>query len=204
MPVRVPAPALTSPVVTFPKPETRARVRALAESEWREPVVAVHLDDVKPDFDVPGRRKDGTVKGKRLVRRFFWNVFRGTVGGVVSAVLSIGSGTAAHVFGRSGRVSGPANAQALGLVDAARPANGPWLVYSPSHVAVVDSGHVFLDPADSPPPTILWHATGPEKPRIFPANRRVAWPDGSEFVYSISAEESHVQHESTANDEGKW
>ena len=203
MPVPVPAPALTSPVVIFPKPETRARVRALAESEWREPVVAVHLDEVKPDFEVPGRRKDGTVKGKRLVRRFFWNLLRGTVGGVASAALSIGSGTAAHVFGRSGRVSGPANAQALGLVDAARPAKGPWLVHSQSHVAVIDSGPVFLDPADSPPPTILWHATGAEKPRVSPARRRITWSDGSVFVYSISTDEAHFQHESATRDQGK-
>lgn len=182
-------PALASPIVTLPKPETRRQVHALAESRWREPVAAIFLADVKPEYAVPGRRKDGTVEGTRPVRRFLWNLFRGTVGGAASVAVSVGSGTAAHVFSRFGRVSGPANAQALGLVDAARAAKGPWLVHSPSHVAVIDSGHVFYDPADHPP-VLVWHAGGPDRPRIVPARRRLTWPDGSEFEYSISAAEA--------------
>ena len=103
-------------------------------------MVVVFLDDIKPEFDVPGRRKDGTIKGSRLVRRFFWNIVRGTAGGLASAVLSIASGELVNVSARFGRVSGPANTQALGPVDAARSAENPWLVYSLSHVAVIDSG----------------------------------------------------------------
>jgi hypothetical protein len=163
-----------------PIPELGKQVRALAESQWGEPVVVVHLGDVKPAFDVPGRRKDGTVKGTRLVRRFFWNIVRGTVGGLAAAVMLVVAGGAGNVFARSGSVRGPANAQALGLVDAAMSATGPWLVYSartdigpsytPKHVAVVD------------PPNILWHATA-DAPRISPRRQRITWPDGSEFQY---------------------
>lgn len=151
-----------------PNPEFRQRVRALAEGQWRE----------------------AAVQGARLVRRFFWNVFRGTVGGLVSAVLSIGGGGGAHVFGRLGKVAGPRNAQALRLVDAARSAKGPWLVYSPSHVAVVDSGHTFHDPAHSPPPAFLWQAAAPQVPAVSAAQRRITWPDGSVFEYHITAEEA--------------
>ena len=182
----------------LPKPEIRRRVDELATSECGDLAVAVYLDEVKPDFDVPGRRKDGTVEGTRLVRRFFWNLFRGTVGGVASVALSIGSGTAVHVFGRSGLVSGPANAQALGFVDAARKAKGPWLACSPTHVAVIDSGPVHLEPRDCPPPTILWRAAGEEAPRLTPTRRRLTWPDGSVFQYSISAEEARVLRDARA------
>jgi hypothetical protein len=189
--------------VTLPNPEFRRRVRALAESQWHEPVVVVYLEDVKPEFDVPGRRKDGTVKGRRLVRRFFWNIFRGTVGGLVSAVLSIGGGGAVHVFVLFGRVTGTENAQALGLVDAARPAKAPWLVYSPSHVAVVDSGYTFYDPADSPPPTLLWHAARPHAPLVSPTHRRLTWPDGSVFEYHLSGPEANFLKQSHDVDLGR-
>jgi hypothetical protein len=57
--------------VTAPNPGFRRRVRELVESQWHESVVVVFLEEGKPDVEVPGRRKDGTLKGKRLVRRFF-------------------------------------------------------------------------------------------------------------------------------------
>ncbi|HEX6358370.1 hypothetical protein [Actinophytocola sp.] len=172
-----------------PKPEYQQLVRALAESQWGEPSVVVHMGDVGPAFDVPGRRKDGTVTGTKLVRRFFWNLFRGTIGGLVSLVLSVAGGGAASVFTRSGKVTGPANAQALGLVDAAKAARGAWLVASPSHLAVVDTGPVFYDPQDNPPPRIVWHAEKPHLPRIAPGGRRISWPDGSVFEFTFSAKE---------------
>ncbi|MGH3858930.1 hypothetical protein [Actinokineospora sp.] len=177
--------------MTQPDPEFRLRVRALAESQWREPVVVIHLGEVKPDFDVPGRRKDGTVIGKRLVRRFFWNLFRGTVGSLVNVVLSVAGGGVGNVFERSGKVTGPENAQALGLVDAARPADSAWLVFSQSQVAMIDSGRTFVDPKDSPPPTILWHATTPDAPRVTP-RKRIVWPDGSAYEYVLSYDEAKL------------
>jgi hypothetical protein len=181
--------------VVAPKPEVRQQVRALAENQWREPVVVLYLDDVRPLFEVPGRRKDGTVKGKRLVRRFFWNILRGTVGGVVSAVLSVAGGGVANAFARHGRVTGQENAGAVGLVDAAMRARSPWLVYSatregdrwtgysPAHVAVVDTGYVF---ADNPEPAFLWQTSGPV---ISPRNHRLTWPDGSVYEFHITGEE---------------
>ncbi len=168
----------------LPKPEFRRRVRALAESQWRASVTVVFLDEVKPAFEVPGRRKDGTVKGKRLIRRFFWNILRGTVGGVVSAVLSVAGGGVANMFQRKGLVTGPADAQVLALVDTARRARGAWLVFTPARVGVIDSGPIFADQAE---PVFLWQGSGP---RVHPERRRVTWPDGSAYQYEISAEEA--------------
>jgi hypothetical protein len=175
--------------VVSPKPEFRQSVRELAESQWRAPVVVVYLDDVGPRYDVPGRRKDGTVRGKRLIRRFFWNILRGTIGGIVNVVLSVAGGGVANILARDGLVTGPENAQALPLVDAARQARSPWLVFSPSHVAIVETGSVFVDPADSPPPVILWQAAAPLAPQVAPRSQRLTWPDGSTFVFCVSGEE---------------
>lgn len=186
-------------LVTQPHPEFRQRVRALAESQWREPVVVVHLGEVKPGFDVPGRRKDGTVIGKRLVRRFFWNIFRGTVGGLINVVLSVAGGGVGNILERSGKVTGPENAQALGLVDAARPADSAWLVYSPSQVAVIDTGHTFVDPKDSAPPTILWHASAPNAPQVT-ARRRIVWPDGSVYEYELTYDEAKLLKQTLRTD----
>lgn len=171
----------------LPKPEFRRRVRELAESEWREPVTVVYLDEVKPGFEVPGRRRDGTVKGARLIRRFFWNILRGTVGGIVSAFLSVAGGGVANVFVRKGLVTGPANAQVLGLVDAARKARGAWLVHTPARVGVIDSGMTFVDPADADPPVFLWQGA---EPRVNAKKRHITWPDGSAYQYDVSNEEA--------------
>jgi hypothetical protein len=179
-------------MVVMPNPEFARRVRALAEGEWREPVVVIYLSEVKPQFDVPGRRKDGTVQGRRLVRRFFWNILRGVFAGVANLVMVVWAGGMGNVLARDGRVTGPANAQALGLVDAARSARNPWLVHSPSHVAVVDTGALFQEPADMTPPVVLWHAAAPYAPQVSPHRRRLSWPDGSTYQYHTGVEESTI------------
>lgn len=177
----------------LPNPKLRERVRELAESQWRESVVVVYLDKVRPAFDVPGRRYDGTVKGKQLIRRFFWNILRGTAGGLLIPVMFMLAGDGGSVgpfrdwfVNLSGTVTGPENAQALGLVDAAKSAKGLWLVHSSSHVAVFDSGGTFIDPTGGPPPKILWHAEKPHAPVVRRLGLRLIWPDRSEFKYVIS------------------
>ncbi|MET0134429.1 MAG: hypothetical protein ABW215_12645 [Kibdelosporangium sp.] len=167
-----------------PKPEVRRRVRALAESQWREPVAVVYLDEVRPSFEVPGRRKDGTVKGERLVRRFFRNLFRGVIGVPIDVILSIAGGGRASLSSREGNVAGPPDAQALPLVDAAMAADSPWLVHSPSHIAIIDSGPLFNH--DDKPPAFRWHTTRPYLPEIAPRRRRLTWPDGSFFEHPRS------------------
>jgi len=168
------------------RPGFRERVEQLMRSRWREPVTVLRLDEnVDLGFDVPGRRLDGTVKGKRLVRRFFWNVARG-VGGVAINVFSLfNGGGAGNPFRREIRVTGPVNAMALDLLDKLRPAKGPWLVSSPTHLAVVDTGATYLDPADAPPPRILWQARSPHVPEISLRTRTITWPDGSTFRFPL-------------------
>jgi hypothetical protein len=186
-------------------PEFRERVRALVESQWGEPVVVLYLEEVKPTYHVLGRRRDGTIRGERLGRRFFWNILRGAINGLVNVFLLFAAGGMSDVFERSSRVTGPENAQALGLVDAARSAKCVWLVYSakleatgpsgaPMHVAIVDSGndYKYTDPADCPPPTFLWQAAKPHAPVIRRLGQRFVWPDGSRLEHFISDEERRL------------
>jgi hypothetical protein len=169
-------------------------------SQWREPVLVLRLGDDDPGYDVPGRRIDGTVKGKRLIRRFFWNVLRG-VGGAVFVVFAFANGAGSgggkwgKPFQREIRVTGPANAMALDLLDKLRQAKGPWLVLSPSRLAVVDTGTTFLDPADVPPPQIVWQARKPEAPETNLRTRVMTWPDGSSFRFTLFGrdEEQHLR-----------
>jgi hypothetical protein len=176
-----------------PIPGLRKRVRALAEDQWGKPVVTVFLGDgVKPAFDVPGRRRDGTIEGERQARRFFWGFLRGAVNTVANVVLLFTAGGMHDLFGRVGRVTGPVDAQALGLADAVLSAKGAWLVYpagsegdstsgySPAHFAVIDLSSSHDQEAL---PTFLWQAEKPDAPLIFPYHQRLTWPDGSEFEY---------------------
>jgi hypothetical protein len=165
-----------------PDAEIRQRVRDLAESQWPGPMVVVHLQEVRPEFSVPGRRRDGTVKGRRLIRRFFWNILRGVHVAVTNVILLAAGGGVGNVLSREGAVRGPENAQALGLVDAARPAKDPWLVYSDSLAAVIDSALL----------KILWHAQQPHAPKVHRARRLITWPDGSEFTYAVTTGEAEI------------
>jgi hypothetical protein len=167
--------------------------------QWREPVIVLRLGDTDLGFDVPGRRRDGTVEGKRLVRRFFWNVLRGISGAVLYVFFLVngggGSPRAGHPFQREVRVAGPADGQVLDLADRFRSVKGPWLVFSPTSVALVDTGSTYADPADAPPPRIVWQARGPEKPEVGFRKRTLTWPDGSSFRFPLHGrtEEQHLR-----------
>lgn len=176
------------------RPGFREHVEQLMRNQWREPVIVLRLDE-KFDlgFNVPGRRPDGTVRGKRLVRRFFVNIGRGLAGAVLNIVSLFHGGGAGNPFKREIRVTGPANAMALDLLDRIRPASGPWLVCSPSHLAVVDTGSTYMDPASAPPPQILWEAHRPRCPEISFRTHTITWPDGSTFKFPLHGR-TEVQH----------
>jgi hypothetical protein len=184
-----------------PLPEFREQVRALAETRWGEPVVVLYLGHgVRPGYEVPGRREDGTVEGERLAGRFFWNVLRGVVNAVANLFTLLTAGGTHNVFQHEGGLTGPANSQALGLVDAVRSATNAWVVYSkapegdawpgysPTQFGVITSA--WSNPEDSPPPTFLWQARRPDTPLISPRRHRLTWPDGSVFTYRPDPEDT--------------
>jgi hypothetical protein len=183
---------------TLVRPGFRESVEKMMRGQWREPVIVLRLGDTDLGFDIPGRRMDGTVKGKRLVRRFFWNIARG-IGGVVAFVFSLANGVdvrgVGSLFKREIRVTGPENAMALDLLDKLRSVKGPWLVCSPSRIAVVDTGSTFLDPADAPAPQVVWQARTPSAPATNFRKRTITWSDGSTFKFPLHGrtEEQHLR-----------
>ncbi|WP_328610884.1 hypothetical protein OG943_17725 [Amycolatopsis sp. NBC_00345] len=193
------------------RPGFRERVETLMRDQWREPVIVVRVREDGLGFDVPGRRLDGTVKGKRLVRRFFWNILRGLGGGVAYVFYfangaGSGGGKLGSPFQRAISVTGPADAMALGLLDRLRPADGPWLAFSPSHVALVDTGSTQRDPADAPPPEIVWQACTPQALEVNLRRRKLTWPDGSSFTFPLHGrtEERHLRKYLEAPDIVHW
>jgi hypothetical protein len=177
------------------RPGIRERVEALMRDQWREPVIVLRLGDTDLGFDVPGRREDGTVVGTRRVRRFFWTILRGIGRAVMYVFLLANGGAAGHPFQREVRVSGPADAMALDLADSLRSLKGPWLVFSPTGVAVVDTGSTYVDPADAPPPRIVWQAREPQAPAVRFPKRTLTWPDGSSFTFPLHGrtEDQHLR-----------
>lgn len=177
------------------RPGIRERVEVLMRDQWREPVIVLRLGDTDLGFDVPGRREDGTVEGTRRVRRFFWTILRGIGRAVMYVFLLANGGAAGRPFQREVRVSGPADAMALDLADSLRSLKGPWLVFSPTGVAVVDTGSTFVDPADAPPPRIVWQAREPQAPAVRFTKRTLTWPDGSSFTFPLHGrtEDQHLR-----------
>lgn len=168
------------------RPGFRERIEELMRGTWREPVLVLRLSDDGLGFDVPGRRNDGTVKGKRLVRRFFWNLLRGVGSvGLFFVLLANGGAGGLNPFKRDVKVTGPANALVLGLTDQLRGASGPWLVCSPSYVAVVDTGPTWSDPATAPPPRILWQARLADGLEVRLRTTTMTWPDGSTLKFGL-------------------
>ncbi|PXY35205.1 hypothetical protein BAY59_02030 [Prauserella coralliicola] len=185
---------------TLVRPGFRERVEELLRGQWREPVIVLRLSDDGLGFEVPGRRMDGTVKGKKLIRRFCWNIVRGIGVSVLSVFAFVngagsGGGKWGNPFKRQIRVKGPENAMVLDLVDRLRGAKGPWLACSPSWLAIVDTGSTFTDPADAPPPRILWQARRPQAPEVDLRGRTITWPDGSTFEFPLHgrAEDRHLR-----------
>ncbi|WP_233345927.1 hypothetical protein [Saccharomonospora iraqiensis] len=183
-------------------PAVRRRVEELMGARWGEPVLVLRLDgNAKLAFDVPGRRTDGTVRGKKLVRRFFVTIAHG-IGLAVAAFLALSSGNGLGNGGRKNasatkpvHVQGPADARALDMVDTFRRAEGAWLVCSPSHLALVDTGSPLRDPADAPEPEIVWEGRRPHLPEIRLRTRSLLWSDGSRFTFPLAGrpEERHLR-----------
>jgi hypothetical protein len=178
------------------RPGFRERVEALMRDHWREPVIVLRLGDADLRFAVPGRREDGTVEGSRPVLRAFGNVARG-IGAAVGfvAYLASAAGSGGGKGERAVHVTGPADAQVLEPLDLLRRAKGPWLVCSPSSVALVETGSTYVDPADAPEPRILWEARGTDAPGVSFRKRTLTWPDGSRFTFPLQSrtEDRHLR-----------
>ncbi|MEU0790603.1 hypothetical protein ABZ342_11085 [Amycolatopsis sp. NPDC005961] len=189
------------------RPGFRERVETVLREHWREPVIGLRLGDADLRFAVPGRRPDGTVEGEGLVREGFLTVARG-IGAAVGfvAYLASAAGSGGGKGERAVHVTGPADAQVLEPLDLLRRAKGPWLVCSPTSVALVETGSTYLDPADAPEPRILWEARGADAPAVSFRKRTLTWPDGSRFAFPLRSrtEDQYLRQFLSHPDEVRW
>lgn len=158
---------------------TAERVTAMAEQAWQQPVSYRYFARVRPRYKIPGRRADGTVQGRQLLRRMFHNLIRGfgkTTAFVIDVLLDGGGGVDSRT--RKATVNGGADALALTFADALRPNKSDvWIVGSPEHLAVFQAGK-------NSPVVTLWHATTPHRPVNRESFMALRWPDGSSITFS--------------------
>ncbi|WHT21554.1 hypothetical protein N8J89_10985 [Crossiella sp. CA-258035] len=154
----------------------RERVRAQAAAQWRAPVGVVYIAKVRPEYRVKGRRSDGTVAGRRLVRRFFWNLVR--FAGVLVQLVLDGDG---DIDLRRGTVTAPPGSPAIEFADLARRARRVWVAWG--------AGQVLLAQADG---RVLWSGPAQFGARQF----AVVWADGGRVVLPPNrAEKARVRQE---------
>ena len=161
-----------------------AQVTAMTAQAWQEDVTFKYASRTRLEYEVPGRRSDGTIKGKRLIRRFGYNLIRfvGAIFAFVGVVIIdsfIGS-NGVDSFARSwrGKVVGQPNAAALPFADAASTTRRHvWIVGSASHLALVYAH-------GTQQPRILWHASGAQRPSTRKNYSKITWSDGSRVELS--------------------
>lgn len=194
----------TSRPAAGPPPEdhapagTRERVRQAMADTWRQPVRVLYLRTVHTNYDVAGRREDGTEAGKHQVRRFFRNLARVPL---LIAILvfdlglnSVGTSDLRDVFGsytRRGAVRGKAaDCAALKVGDTANAARRDlWLAWSDHHFAL-------LRARGGETPQVLYAEEGQVPPQVSRGDQPVSdgefvvrWRDGSSVELHVDGRE---------------
>lgn len=157
--------------------DVRERVRAELSRQWGQPVQVVFIAKVRPEYRVRGRRKDGTVIGTRVVRRFCWNLVR--FAWVLVQLALEGDG---DIDLRRGTVTAPPGSPAIAFADAARKLRRRvWLGWAPGRVALltVEAGR----------PRVVWQGPADFGTRQF----LVHWPDGGRVVLPPDRQERALQ-----------
>lgn len=197
--------ATKADVVTGVRPDWRARMpewmdcgrdqqeaylRNLVSEQRRHRFAGVmHISDFRPTYEVPGRRKDGTIAGNRrlaratmVVIRFLRNVLLSVLGIVVGLMFE--NPTVAP-FRRYHRVRGHEGCQALAFIAPIAPTpwtlkiDPVWLIWSPRQAVLFK----LADDTDPTELTLLWEGrTADTVPRVDLYDRALVWRDGSTVV----------------------
>lgn len=124
------------------------------------------LDGFHPTYQVPGRRKDGSVEGEQQVNQLL-RPLRAIGRGISELFLDTGSGQS-----RRGIVTGPPGGMAVRFADAhARRTEIPWLLWSVYRVVLVQ---VIDDRLE-----LLWSGEYQTMPTVDTASGVLRWQDGS-------------------------
>lgn len=199
-------PDVSVDIITGVRPDWRSRVPAwrdcdvatlwepylrnlLSERRQHEFIGVVRIDDLRPTYEVPGRRNDGTpansnklARAAMLVARRLRNVILSTIGIVVGLLLENPQVVTSR---RYHMVRGHEGCQALAFMAPVTPTpwtmgiDSLWLVWS-GHQAVLFK----LDYDDDPEKLeVLWEGTMPSTvPYVDLHNRALKWRDDSSIV----------------------
>lgn len=173
----------------------RESVRQHLAGQWRESVSVVWCARGTVSYRVAGRSRSGArLSRNRLVRglRYLAVGVYAVVALPVVIVLGVLDDLGIQVPGRTrrrGRIvaMGAEGSEAVRLADTLRGADGSlWICWSRSHVAVAAG--------TDGQPSVLWHGSGSDRPKVQPLQAALTWPDGAELDVAISDQErDHIR-----------
>lgn len=156
-------------------------VRRLARRLWQHEFTgAVWLETFRPRYEVPGRRRNGSIKGERSIRWLLGRLLLPVRSVIVSVISVFFDGDVSSVR-RAGKVSGEQDCQALAFADANRAdqeslvPGALWLLHSQDRALLCK----LKTPETNPNLEVIWSAEGTNKPQIDTSRRIMTWPDGS-------------------------
>ncbi|MGH3517472.1 MAG: hypothetical protein ACRDQ7_08680 [Haloechinothrix sp.] len=161
-------------------------VRRLAYRLWQHEFTgALWLVAFRPRYEVPGRRRNGSVKGKRPIRWLLGRIML-PVRSVIASVISVFFDGDIATTRRTSTVRGEQNCQALAFADANKSEqeslvpDSLWLLHSRDCAILCK----LKTPETSPTIEVLWSADGASKPEIDTNRRVISWSDGSSVELS--------------------
>jgi hypothetical protein len=163
--------------------QQHAFIRQLAVSTWQHPFLnTLELDNFRPIYRVPGRRRNGSVTGQHRVRWLFGRILLPLRDVALSLVWLLS--TEVKVSYRTNIVAGPADCSALRFADAnsAEQQNVDieplWYAWSPNQA-------VLFKVVDKAPTRLLemWSSGDERVPEVDPVARTLRWQDGSTITF---------------------
>ncbi|CAM4203073.1 hypothetical protein KIPE111705_44930 [Kibdelosporangium persicum] len=159
-------------------PDRHAFVRDHFARVWHDgPALSVEIEAFRPAYEVEGRRRNGSVKGRQPVRWFFGRILLPLRDIVLAPIAILGNGPSSSY--RTSKVSGPANGMGVAFADATKAEHQKyevdpcWFVWTRNRSALIRIAR------DEFRVTILWQGDGPARPHVDPPNRTLRWRDGS-------------------------
>jgi hypothetical protein len=162
-------------------PHQHDLLRRHIEQLWQEqPVLSVGVDDFRPAYQVPGRRRNGSVTGEHPIRWLGGRILL-PVRNVLMNLIGLAMANPPGPGFRRSRVKGHANCMALSLADATRHEHQRleveplWLMWSRSRAALL---RVRTEPEFH----LEWVWEGQARPE---APTTLRFPDGSAVVFHL-------------------
>jgi hypothetical protein len=168
-----------------PAPEdAREQVRAMLAQQWQESVAVTYFRLQRTDFAVPGR--SNPIARVLMVIALVILIIPLAIWLLIVELFGLESSIGPASKRGKLHVKGHRDCAAQAVGDAVNGA-GPdlWLAWSHTNMAFVST---------TPSPRVLWHSTGPHRPRLKATETTLTWPDGSTVSFQLAdAERTRIQ-----------